>query len=188
VDVTQVVGQIRCVEGHQARRRTPGSSPPALAVALPDEDPVRPSLEAGRVAQLGKVAPDVDQGLLRRILGAVDVTQDPVRDGEEPVAHAHGQQREGLFIATLRTGHETRIHPTPHVGARIDVLSQGYGGRGAANGAVFGQSSAQAFEVRRSGRNGPVSAGVGGQSAPGLICGHELALPTGPTGANDHTG
>ena len=138
VDVAQRVGRVRWVEHHQARSsRTPGSSPLSLAVALPDEDPVRPGLEAGRVAELRKVAPDAQQRLLRRILGEVDVAQDPVRDGEEPVAHADSKERECLFVALLRPGHETRIHPFPSCGARFDALSQGYGGRGPANGAVF---------------------------------------------------
>ena len=107
VDVAQRVGRVRWVEYHQARSRTPGSSPFALAVALPDEDPVRPGLEAGRVAKLRKVAPDVEQCLLRRILGEIDVAQDPVRDGEKPVAHGDRKERECLFVALLRP--DTRL-------------------------------------------------------------------------------
>ena len=71
----------------------------------------------------------LEQCLLRRILGEIDVAQDPVRDGEEPVAHADSKERECLFVALLRPGHETRIHHFRRCGARLDALSQGYGGR-----------------------------------------------------------
>ena len=43
----------------------------ALGVAGAHEEPVRPGVKARRVAELGKVPPDRQQRLLRRILGEV---------------------------------------------------------------------------------------------------------------------
>jgi len=55
-----------------------------------------------RVAQLGKVAPDVQQRLPRGVLGEFDVAQDPVRDRMKPIAKSDCQARESLFVTLLR--------------------------------------------------------------------------------------
>jgi len=63
-----------------------------------------------RVAKLRKVLPDAQQRPLRRILGKLDVAQDPVRHRMEPIAARDAEAREGLLIATLRSNHEFGIH------------------------------------------------------------------------------
>jgi hypothetical protein len=47
-----------------------------------DEDPVDPGVEALDFAELRKLSPGRDKGLLHGVLGPTDVTQDPMRDGE----------------------------------------------------------------------------------------------------------
>ena len=75
----------------------------SLGVAGAHEEPVRPGFKAGRVAQLRKIPPDVQERLLRRVLGEIGVAQDPERHRMEPIASGHGQAREGLFVAVLRS-------------------------------------------------------------------------------------
>ena len=36
---------------------------------------------------------------MRRILGEIDVAQDPMRDGEEPVPDCDGKERKRLLVA-----------------------------------------------------------------------------------------
>ena len=139
VDIAQRIGRVRRVERHQARGSlTPGSSPPSLAVALPDEDPVRPGLEAGRVAESREVAPDAP---------AAPAASHPWRGRR----HAgSGARRRGARCPTPTArsanassspccARDTRLGsmPSPRCGARSDALSQGYGGWGRASGAVF---------------------------------------------------
>jgi hypothetical protein len=83
---------------------------PALGVAGAHEEPIRPGVEARRVAELRKVPPDGEQRLLRRVLGKLDVAQNSMRDGVEPITGGHGKAREGLFVATLCSSHKIGIH------------------------------------------------------------------------------
>ena len=94
------------------------TGPACLGVAGAHEEPVRPGVKARRVAELRKVPPDGEQRLLRRVLGEVDVAQDPVRHRVEPVADGDGEAREGLLVTVLRPDHEICIHALPHVGRR----------------------------------------------------------------------
>ena len=72
------------------------------------------SLEAGRVAELRQILPDAQQRLLRRILGEVDVAQDPARHGQEPVREPEGKVGVGLPVSSLGSDHEIGIHrPLP---------------------------------------------------------------------------
>ncbi len=87
--------------------------PATLGVAGAHEEPVRPGLEAGRVAELRKVLPDGQQRLLRRILGEIDVAQDPVRHRVEPATDGDGEAREGLFVTVLGADHEIGVHVHP---------------------------------------------------------------------------
>src|SRR5207245_4900207 len=74
------------------------------------EEPVRPGVEARRVAETGKVLPDGEQRLLRRVLGEVDVAQDPARDGKESIRDPGGNQPEGRLVTVLGEDHEVGIH------------------------------------------------------------------------------
>ena len=79
----------------------PGVRAMPLGVAGTNEEPVRPGVEARRVAKLWKVPPDSDQRLLGRVLGEIDVAQDPARHGEEPRRDIGGEQPEGCPVAAL---------------------------------------------------------------------------------------
>jgi hypothetical protein len=111
------------------RRRRFGASagPAALGVAGAHEEPVRPGVEARRVAELRKVPPDGEQRLLRRILGEVGVAQDPVRHRVEAVARGDGEAREGLLVTTLRPSDEFGIHVRSAVGHPTVGHSYGMG-------------------------------------------------------------
>ena len=50
------------------------------------------------------------QRLLGRVLGEIEVAQDPARDGEEPRRDGGGHQAEGLSVAVLGPFHELGIH------------------------------------------------------------------------------
>jgi hypothetical protein len=83
---------------------------PALGVAGAHEEPVRPGLEAGRVAQSREVLPGGEQRLLRRVLGEIEVAQDPARDREESIGDPGGKQAEGRLVAVLGADHEIEFH------------------------------------------------------------------------------
>ena len=53
----------------------------------------------------------VEQRLLRRVLGEIDVAQDPVRHRVESVADGDGEAREGLLVAALRPNHQSVSMP-----------------------------------------------------------------------------
>ena len=108
--------------------RRPLADPASLGVAGAHEEPVRPGVKARRVAKLGKVAPDGQQRLLRRILGEVDVAQDPVRHRVETVARGNGKAREGLLVTVLRPTDQLGIHVSSALAAPDQAgHSQGMG-------------------------------------------------------------
>ncbi len=109
-DRARPIGLHRLVSGKQAHVRRPAAFLSALGVAGAHEKPIRPGVEARRVAKLRKVTPDGEQCLLRRVLGEIDVAQDSVRDRVEPVTHGHGEAREGLFVAALCSSHQIGVH------------------------------------------------------------------------------
>jgi hypothetical protein len=82
----------------------------ALGVAGAHEKPIRPGLKSGRVAELGKVSPNVQQRLLRRVLGEADVAQNPVRHGKEPITEARSEAGESLTVSALCSFHQIGIH------------------------------------------------------------------------------
>src|SRR4029078_12552541 len=77
-----------------------------------------PGIEAGRVAELAEVLPDVQQSLLRRVLGEVDVAQEPVGHREKPIREGMDQVGKRLLIAALCTSHEIGVHAPPQGGPR----------------------------------------------------------------------
>ena len=80
--------------GSRRRVGRPLPGPASLGVAGAHEEPVRPGVKVRRVAELGKVLPDAQQRPLRRVLGKLDVAQDPVRHRMETVVDGHGEARE----------------------------------------------------------------------------------------------
>ena len=95
---------------HEVEVRHPSVGFPALGDAGAHEEPVRPGVELLWVAELGKVAPNGEQRLLRRVLGTAGVAQDPVRHPVESVARGDGEAREGLLVAPLRPSDQVGIH------------------------------------------------------------------------------
>lgn len=66
------------------------------------------------MTQLTDVAPDVQQGRLRRVLGTPTVAEDAVGDAEQGCVVGDGQRCEGVLIAMLYPTHEVLVHaPTP---------------------------------------------------------------------------
>jgi hypothetical protein len=109
-DRARAVRLHRLIPGKQAHIRRQLAGPASLGVAGAHEESVRPGVEARRVAELRKVLPDGEQRLLRRVLGEVDVAQDPVRHRMETVAARHGEACKCPFVAMLRPCHEIGIH------------------------------------------------------------------------------
>ena len=110
----------RLVGRQEVEVRRPVAGPASLGVAGAHEEPVRPGVEARRVAELRKVPPDGEQRLLRRVLGEVDVAQDPVRHRVESVARGDGEAREGLLVTVLRPSDQLGIHVLPPYRRPID--------------------------------------------------------------------
>jgi hypothetical protein len=106
----QALARQRLVRMKHMEVRCPAAVSLALGVAGAHEEPVRPGLKAGRVAQLRKISPDRQQRLLRRVLGEADVAQDPVRDRVQPPTGSDREARECLLIAALRRLHELDVH------------------------------------------------------------------------------
>ncbi len=73
-----------------------------LGVRSVDQEPIRPGVEAVGITQRGKVAPDVDLRLLRRVLGTRAVPQDAVGDKVEPIHQVVGELVKGVLVALLR--------------------------------------------------------------------------------------
>ena len=83
---------------------------------------MNPCLEALDVAERGKLPPRRDERLLDGVLGAPDVTQDPMRDGEQPVSRAAGDGGERLLVPGPRCFDERQVHPS---GSLVRVPGRG---------------------------------------------------------------
>lgn len=94
---------------------------PALGVASAHQEPVRPGLEACRVAQLWKVLPNAQQRLLRCVLGKVEVAQDPARHGQVLIRDLGGEVGKRRLVSVLSSDHEIGIQWPIHSGAVIYV-------------------------------------------------------------------
>ena len=95
--------------GQRSRRSLPAATA-MLGVRGVHEQPVRPGVEPIRVAERRQMAPDVDQRLLRRVLGARPVPQDAVGDRVEPIHDLGDDEIECSPVALLRPSHEIRLH------------------------------------------------------------------------------
>jgi hypothetical protein len=109
-DLARAIDHHRFVNRQQPDVRRPAAGLPALGVAGAHEEPIRPGLEAGRVTKLGKVLPDAEQRLLRRVLGQIDVAQNSMRHRQEPIRDGIDQVGECLLVSALCTGHEIGVH------------------------------------------------------------------------------
>jgi hypothetical protein len=74
---------------------------------------VDPGVEAVALAQPRELPPGRDEGLLYGVLGPSDVTQDPVRDGEQPICRAAGDGGECLLVPGPRGVDERSVHASP---------------------------------------------------------------------------
>ena len=79
-----------------------GSASARLLVADANEDPPEPRLESLRIAEARQLTPGRDERLLDGILGAVEVAQDALGHGEQPVGIGARQEAEGLSVSVPR--------------------------------------------------------------------------------------
>ena len=83
---------------------------------------MEPGVETLGLAEPRELAPGRDERLLHGVLGPVDVTQDPMRDGEEPIRRAAGEGGEGLLVPGSSRQDERPIHAALRWGAsRLDA-------------------------------------------------------------------
>ena len=94
-----------------------------LGVAGANEEAIRPRFEARGVAKLRKVLPDAQQRLLRRVLGKIEVAQDPARHGQVPIRDPGGKVGECPLVSVLSSDHEIGIHcPIRSGGINFDLV------------------------------------------------------------------
>ena len=91
----------------------PGDSPSfptCLGIAGVDDESMEPGLEALRIAQGRQVALDTDERLLRRILCAMRVPEDPVGEGVAAIDGLRRQGCKGILVTADRALHELGLH------------------------------------------------------------------------------
>jgi hypothetical protein len=81
-----------------------------------NQHPIGPGVEAPGIAQLRQPAPDLDEGGLRRILGQVTITQDPIGDLFEPATAGLRDSCERDLIPPLRSHDESGVHASSVAG------------------------------------------------------------------------
>ena len=163
-DLAGAIRLHRLIGGKQAHVGRPVAGPACLGVAGAHEEPVRPGVEARRVAELRKIPPDGQQRLLRRVLGEVEVAQNSMRDRMEPIAHGHGEAREGLLVAVLRANHEIGIHASSARPATRSRLLTRYGRQETHPDSIFGPKRSLAGHGEAGRKRVPPGVGGGGQS------------------------
>ena len=107
---SKVVRPHRLVSRQEAEIGCPAALLFRLGVAGANEEAIRPGVEARGVAKLRKVLPDAQQRLLRRILGKVEVAQDPARHGQVPIRDPGGKVGKCPLVSVLGLDHEIGIH------------------------------------------------------------------------------
>jgi hypothetical protein len=90
-----------------------------------------------RIAECGEVTPGDHQRFLHRILGTVDVTDDPLGDAEQPVTSDADQVGIRVPFSAARGVHQLVRHPRPLV-ALV----------GSAVHSVMGRRGVRAFNLR----------------------------------------
>ena len=71
---------------------------------------MKPGVEPIGLAEPRELAPGRDERLLDGVLGQADVTQDPMRDGEQPICRATGEGGEGLLVPSTSRQDERLVH------------------------------------------------------------------------------
>ena len=94
-----------------------------LRVACAHHEAVEPCLEPLRVAKCWQVAPRAEKGLLRRILGEMHVSQDPVGEGIATVDGGGRQRGERVLVATLCPFDESGLHVRSWLGRQSGCLT-----------------------------------------------------------------
>ena len=84
-DVQGRVARGRSVDRQRPNIHAPAPRLPRFRVAGVDEDAVQPGVEALDLAEPREFPPGRDEGLLYGVLGPIDIAQDPMRDGVEPI-------------------------------------------------------------------------------------------------------
>ena len=115
-DGGEVGGGRRLTEGQGLTVGHPSRGAPGLGVAGVNEDAIGPPLECSRTPQSADVAPNVEVGLLGRVLGLRSITQDAVRHPEEPRVVGDGERIERSPIALLRPDDEVLVHAPTSLG------------------------------------------------------------------------
>ncbi len=80
------IGPVWSVERQRSDVTAPSSVPPRLGVAGVHDQPVEPRPVPLRIAQLMNVPPCEEERLLDRVLGSLDVAEDPICDGVAAVS------------------------------------------------------------------------------------------------------
>jgi hypothetical protein len=75
-----------------------------------DKDAMKPGVETLGLTEPRKLAPGRDERLLHGVIGQVGVTQDPIRDGEEPICRAASEGGERLLVPGSSRQDERPIH------------------------------------------------------------------------------
>jgi hypothetical protein len=91
-----------------------------------DEQPVRPAIELGWFFEAADVPPDVEEGLLRRVLGQMTVAEDAVGHPVQTGVVGNRQRLERLLVALLRLDHEVLVHTLSLVRTEPISASTGY--------------------------------------------------------------
>ena len=103
---------------------------PSLVRTGVDHEAVEPGVELVRVAQGGELLPGADQRFLDRVLGEVRLSKDQASDGVEAVAGGHGEDLEGLVVASGCRFDEVASHTLSTIGTVSVTCAVRYDGRG----------------------------------------------------------
>ena len=98
-----------------AIRAHPPPLPTRFGVAGVHDESIEPRIEPFGITQGRQVAPSSEECLLGRVLGAVMVAEDAVRQGIAAVDVVGGKHPEGIAIAAPRLPDEVDLHPCPSV-------------------------------------------------------------------------
>lgn len=116
VTIHHVIGLV-ATRGMQVGQQSQGVAEDApssgLCVAAPDDQPVGPRVEPGRVAQLTDVTPCLEQGLLGGVLRQTLVVEDAICHAEQPRGSLGNELGERMLIAALGSPDEVCLHVPP---------------------------------------------------------------------------
>ena len=123
--VSSVVGCRRPVDRQQPQVRGAATLARRLGDADMDDEAGQPRIEPVRIAEVPEVTPGDHQRVLEGVLGPVDVTEDPLGGGEQPVAAHADQVDECRLVAALCRRQQFELHRGPRsapFGGRVPTL------------------------------------------------------------------